>query len=261
LDELVMELLVDDPRRRLPSAAEFHRRLSAIVTSRGTQKVPTPEPLIPGSGFLDRAAALLAEGKKEEAREAAAQASLHSTGLVPALELYARLSDELGYTEDAISAFKRLVRLERTPAETLRSAQAQLADIFLRLHRYEDAEKYVEALIKSNAVPRATLFKAAVVLGACTRLDRALELLDQILAEDRRNGAALEKKAWVLWLLHRYEDAARVARDALEIMPDSELCLQRLIDYETLSGNHRRADYYRRQLEALSDALQPTAEK
>jgi len=61
----------------------------------------------------------------------------------------------------------------------------------------------------------------------------------------------LEKKAWILWLLHRYEDAARVARDALEIMPESEICLRRLIDYETLGGNNRRAEYYRARLEQL----------
>ncbi len=92
------------------------------------------------------------------------------------------------------------------------------------------------------------LFKAAVVLGACTKLERSLDLLDMILADDPQNGAALEKKALVLWLLHRYEDAARVARDVLVMMPDSEICLNRLIEYETLNGNSQRAELYRRQL-------------
>ena len=59
------------------------------------------------------------------------------------------------------------------------------------------------------------LFKAAVVLGACTKLDRALDLLDKVLAQDPLDGAALEKKTLVLWLLHRYEDAARIAREVL----------------------------------------------
>ena len=95
------------------------------------------------------------------------------------------------------------------------------------------------------------LFKAALVLGACTKLERALELLDIILAEDPQNGAALEKKTLVLWLLHRYEDAARVARDVLVLMPDSALCLKRLIDYETLEGNHRRAQHYQERLAKL----------
>jgi hypothetical protein len=52
--------------------------------------------------------------------------------------------------------------------------------------------------------------------------------------------------------LHRYEDAARIARDVLTVMPDSEICLKRLIDYETLSGNSRRAEHYRRQLAEIS---------
>jgi tetratricopeptide (TPR) repeat protein len=217
------------------------------------EKVPSLKLLPPGTGYLDRAAALFGEGKKEEAREAASAATLHSTGLIPALELYARLSDQLGYAEDAINAYKRLLALEKTPVETRRSVESHLADLFLRLHRYEEAEAYVETAIKTLPVPRAMLFKAAVVLGACTKLDRALELLDMILADDPQNGAALEKKTLVLWLLHRYEDAARVARQALTIMPDSELCLKQLIDYETLVGNSRRAQQYRERLSQLQN--------
>jgi len=49
-----------------------------------------------------------------------------------------------------------------------------------------------------------------------------------------RMSDTLEKKPWVLWLLHRYDEAEAVARDALEIMPDNELCLGRLVEYETL---------------------------
>ena len=252
LDTLIMELLVDDPHRRLPNATTLRNRLQALIPAKHIEKVPTLQPLPPGTGYLDRAASLLAEGKKEEARDAASSAALHSTGLIPALELYARLSDELGYAEDAISGYKRLLALERTPGETRRSAESQLADLFLRLHRYEEAEAFVEAAIKIEPTPRSMLFKAAVVLGACTKLDRALDLLDRVLAQDPKDGAALEKKALVLWLSHRYEDAARTARDVLSIMPDSEICLNRLIEYETLNGNKRRAEHYRRQLEEVS---------
>jgi hypothetical protein len=46
----------------------------------------------------------------------------------------------------------------------------------------------------------------------------------------------------VLWLMHRYDEAATVARQMLEMMPDSEICLRRLVEYETLQGNMRRAD-------------------
>src|SRR5207245_402316 len=99
---------------------------------------------------------------------------------------------------------------------------------------------------------RAVLFKAAVVLGACTKLERSLELLERITGEYRSDGAVLEKKAWVLWLLHRYDAAAGVARDALEIMPDSELCLRRLIEYEALMGNPRRAEHYRQRLAVVT---------
>jgi hypothetical protein len=78
-----------------------------------------------------------------------------------------------------------------------------------------------------------------------------LELLDRIVSEHPVDGAVLEKKAWVLWLLHRYDEADGVARDALEIMPDSDLCLRRLIEYETLIGNPRRAEHYRQRLAAV----------
>jgi len=251
LDEVVMQLLVDDPARRLPAAVELQRRLQSMILPKGPGRVPAPEPIAPGAGYLDRAAAFLAAGKKEEARAAASEAALHSTGLVPALELYARLSDELGYPDDAINAFRRLIALDSTSAETRRSAEAQLADLFLRLHRYEDAEALVETAIADKTAARSMLFKAAVVLGACTKLDRSLELLDIVLAADPHDGAALEKTVWVLWLLHRYEEAARVARDVLEIMPDSEMCLRRLVEYETLSGNNRRAEFYRNRLSLL----------
>jgi len=252
LDAIIMDLLVDYPHRRLRNALTLRNRLLALIPAKHLEKVPSLKPLLPGTGYLDRAASLLAEGKKEEAREAASSATLHSTGLIPALELYARLSDELGYAEDAISAYKRLLALEKTPSETRRATESQLADLFLRLHRYEEAEAYVEAAIRIEPTPRSMLFKAAVVLGACTKLDRALDLLDKVLAQDPQDGAALEKKTLVLWLLHRYEDAARIARDVLAIMPDSEICLKRLIDYETLNGNSRRAEHYRRQLEVIS---------
>jgi len=62
------------------------------------------------------------------------------------------------------------------------------------------------------------------------------------------DGAALEKKAWTLRLMHRYEEAARTARQTLEIMPDSEVCLQRLVEYESLAGNPRRAEMFRKRL-------------
>jgi tetratricopeptide (TPR) repeat protein len=165
--------------------------------------------------------------------------------------LYARLSDKLGYIEDAIPAFMRILSLESTPEETRRATETSLANLYLRLHRYEDAEEYVERALQVQPVPKGTVLKAAIVLGACTKLQRALELLESLELELPREGAVLEKKAWILWLLHRYEEAARVARDALEIMPDSEICLRRLIDYETLCGNTRRAEYYRARLEHL----------
>jgi serine/threonine protein kinase len=254
LDTLIMELLVDNPHNRLPHATTLRNRLHSLLPAKHLEKVPTPQPLPPGTGYLDRAAALLAEGKKEEARDAASSATLHSTGLVPALEIYARLSDELGYAEDAISAYKRLLALEKTPSEIRRAAESQLADLFLRLHRYEEAEAYVEAAIDIEPVSRSMLFKASVILGACTKLDRALDLLDKVLAQDPQDTAALEKKTLVLWLSHRYEDAARIARDVLAIMPDSEICLKRLIEYETLTGNVRRAEHYRQRLEQLQSA-------
>jgi tetratricopeptide (TPR) repeat protein len=113
----------------------------------------------------------------------------------------------------------------------------------------------VERALQVQPVPKATVLKAAIVLGACTKLQRALDLLDSLELELPREGAMLEKKAWILWLLHRYEEAARVARDALEIMPDSEMCLRRLIDYETLCGNTRRAAYYQERLAHLNQHM------
>jgi len=162
LDSLIMELLVDDPRRRLPTATTLRSRLDGLLPVPHSEPVPTLQPLPAGSGYLDRAVSLLAEGKKDAARVAAATAALHSTGLIPALELYARLSDELGYSDDAFNAYKRLLALEKIPGETRRSAETQLADLLLRLHRYEEAEAYVEAAIKAEPVPRSMLFKAAV---------------------------------------------------------------------------------------------------
>lgn len=251
LDNLIMELLVDEPTHRLASADELQRRLQAMLVQERLQTLPPPQPLPPGTGYLDRAATLLAQGKLEDARAAAAEATLHSTGLIPALELYATLSDRLGYTEDAISAFKRILALENAADETRRSVETQMANLYLRLHRYEDAEDYVERALATRPTPKATVFKAAIVLGACTKLDRALELLEELEATYPQDGAVLEKKAWVLWLLHRYEDAAQVARRVLAIMPDSEICLRRLIDYETLVGNARRAELYQQRLEQL----------
>jgi len=252
LDTLIMDLLVDDPQRRLPDAETLQNRLQALLPSKHLEKVPKLQPLPPGTGYLDRAASLLAQGKKEEARDAASSATLHSTGLIPALELYARLSDELGYTEDAISAYKRLLALEKTAGEMRRAAESQLADIFLRLHRYEEAEAYVEAAIKIEPTTRAMLFKAAVVLGACTKLDRALNLLDKVLTKDPQDSAALEKKTLVLWLLHRYEEAAQIARQVILFMPDSEISLKILFKYEIFIGNTHRAKHYQNKLNDLN---------
>jgi tetratricopeptide (TPR) repeat protein len=252
LDELIMELLVDDPARRLPDATLLKQRLEELLLAIRQEPVPPQLPTPPGSGYLDRAVSLLNQGKREEARTAAAEATLHSTGLISALELYARLSAELGYTDDAVGAYRRLITLEMTPGETRRAAQSALADIFLSLHRYEDAEEHVEAALQKPPVPKPTLFRCAIVLGACNKLARALEVLETLTVENPADGAVLEKKAWVLWLLHRYEDAARAFREALRIMPESEICLRRLVDYETLVGNPSRAEHYRGQLAKLS---------
>jgi serine/threonine protein kinase len=255
LDDLVMQLLVDDPARRLPSARELQRQLQIMLAQEHLPRLPIPQPPPPGTGHLDRAAVLLAQGKLEEARTAAAEATLHSTGLIPALELYAKLSDQLGYTDDAILAFKRILTLDSVSEETRRAVETCLADLYLRLHRYEDAEAYMERVLLNQPVPKTIAFKAAIVLGACTKLERALQLLEAIELTHPKDGAVLEKKVWILWLLHRYEDAARVARDVLDIMPDNEICLRRLIDYETLMGNARRAEHYQRQLALLEQPI------
>jgi hypothetical protein len=57
-------------------------------------------------------------------------------------------------------------------------------------------------------------------------------------------------------LMHRYEEAAQTAREVLTLMPDSEICLKRLIEYEILHGNQRRAEHYRHRLDSLSAAIQ-----
>jgi len=255
LDDLVMQLLVDDPVHRLLSASELRRQLQGMLAQEHMPRLPMPQPLLHGTGHLDRAAAFLAQGKLEEARTAAAEATLHSTGLIPALELYAKLSDQLGYTDDAILAFKRILVLDSASEETRRAVETHLADLYLRLHRYEDAEAYVERALLSQPVPKVIAFKAAIVLGACTKLERALQLLEALELAHPKDGAVLEKKAWILWLLHRYEDAARIARDVLEIVPDNEICLRRLIDYETLMGNVRRAEHYKSQLVLLEQHI------
>lgn len=194
LDELIVQLLIDDPAHRLPSASEIQNRLQALLSQERHSRLPTPQPLSPGTGYLDRAAALLAQGKLEEARDAAAEATLHSTGLIPALELYAKLSAQLGYTDDAISAFKRILSLEDTAGETRRAAETHLADLYLRLHRYEDAEEHIERTLQGQPVPKAVMLKAAIILGACTKLERALDLLEALELEDPQDGAVLEKK-------------------------------------------------------------------
>ena len=255
LDELVMELLVDDPQHRLPTARVLEDRLNALMSSQPSETVPALQKLPSGMGYLDRAIQLLAEGKKEKARESAAEASLHSTGLLPALELYARLSDELGYMADAINAYKRLLLLDGLTREPRRTIETSLAELLMRLHRFEEAERYVEASLQNAPVPRATRFRAAIVLGACTKLEQSLGLLNSLLEENPRDGAAMEKKAWVLWLIHDYEESASIARSVLEIMPESEVCLRRLVEYEALAGNPRRADYYRERLSRLCEAL------
>ncbi len=101
----------------------------------------------------------------------------------------------------------------------------------------------------------ARAFRAAIVLGACNKLPRALELLNVLAVERPDDGAVLEKKGWVLWLLHRYEDAARAFREALRLMPENEICLTRLVDYETLAGNPSRAEHYRGLLTQLTEQV------
>jgi len=253
LEAVIMDLLVDEPRRRLPSAVMLRERLGALADV-GKEMLPPPEALPEGKGYLDHARALLSEGKREDARQAASQASLHSTGLAPALELFARLSDDLGYADDAINAYRKLLSIDEVGLETRRAVEMALSDVLLRLRRYEDARRYVEAAVREDAAPRSVRFKGAIALGACGRLDTSLELLEGLVKDNPGDGAALEKKAWVLWLMHQYEDSAQVCRDVLEIMPESEVCLKRLADYEDLLGNPRRAQHFRERLAALPGA-------
>jgi tetratricopeptide (TPR) repeat protein len=250
LEEVIMRLLEDDPRHRLPDAAALKEQLERLSLPE-PHALPTPSPLPAGAGHLDVARALLAEGRKEEARRAASTASLRSTGLFPALELFARLSDELGYHDDAVSAYRKLLQLGVVADETRRSLEMAFADLLVRMRRYEEARQHMEAALRADPTSFRVRFKAAVVLGACNLLERALELLDQLAAERPGEGAVLEKRAWVQWLLHRYEDAAQTCRDVLEVMPDCEVCLRRLVEYETLMGNPRRADFYRSRLERV----------
>lgn len=246
-----MKLLQHDISERMPTAHALVQYLDEMRTSKFEQTVPTPMPLPAGTGYLDRAAALVAERKTEEARRTAAEATLHSTGLVPALELYARLSDQLGYTDDAIEAYKKLLALENSATDTRCSAESQLADLDLRLHRYEEAERHIDAALNLPNSSRSMKFKAAVVFGACTQLEKSLTILNDMLEDSPGDGAILEKKMWVLWLLHQYDEAAHAAREALEVMPESELCLTRLADYESINGNQGRAQHYRDRLSAL----------
>ena len=165
--------------------------LQVMLAQEHLPRLPIPQPPPPGTGHLDRAAALLAQDKLEEAHTAAAEATLHSTGLIPALELYAKLSDQLGYTDEAILAFKRILTLDSVSEETRRAVETYLADLYLRLHRYEDAEAYIELALLIQPVPKAIAFKAVIVLGrlyeARTRVRASRGA--RICAPERRCGA------------------------------------------------------------------------
>ncbi len=251
LEAIIEALLRDDPRKRIQSALGLLESLKAVSNHTGARLPEVSKPAL-AMGYLDRANELIKTNKLEEAREAAAQASLHSTGLVTALELFARLSDKLGYTDDAIKSYERILILNSLDIEARKSIALSLSDILLRVHRYEDAQKYIETcLVEGKAAPDIR-FRSAIIAGACGNLKESLRILDELEKEDWNVGAALEKKAWALWLMHHYDESAEVCRKVIADMPDNMLCLKRLAEYETLLGNTRRAQIYEERVVRLS---------
>ena len=251
LEAIVESLLQDNPAKRIQTAEELRYRLVNISDTLD-EKLPEPSELFFGTGYLDLANELIKQNKLEEAREAAAQASLHSTGFATALELFARLSDKLGYADDAIKGYQKVLMLNSLNHETRFSIALSLADILLKLHRYEEAGEYIQLCSDGKRGSSSIRFRSAIILGAYGKLEKSYDILNELEKEQWNIGAVLEKKAWVLWLMHQYEEAAAVCRQVIAHMPDNALCLKRLAEYETLLGNQRRAEVYRNQLEALN---------
>ncbi len=250
LEAIVESLLQDEPRNRIRTAQELMARLMDISDALD-EKLPEVCELNLGAGYLDRANELIKESKLEEAREAAAQAALHSTGLATALELFARLSDKLGYTDDAIKAYQRVLELNGVGIETRYQIELSLADILLKMRRYEEAKEYIDLSLVGGKSSYGLQFRSAIIWGAYGKLEKSLGILNELERAQWNIGAVLEKKAWVLWLMHKYEEAAELCRQVLEDMPDNSLCLKRLAEYEALLGNPRRAEMYRNRIEAL----------
>ncbi len=156
--------------------------------------------------------ALAQAGKAREAEKRYRAAVAVDPRFVPSWNALGVVLLTSGRNEDALEAFDEALRVD--PSHVL--ARLHRAEARIALGRGADAEADARELLRrdaANADARVVLGSAVAAQG---RNDEALGIVDALLAEQPRHGAALLLRASLLLVAGKLGDAAECAAAALE---------------------------------------------
>jgi tetratricopeptide (TPR) repeat protein len=135
-----------------------------------------------------------------------------------------------------------------------------LAHYLLSLGRYTEAMAHLTRLRETQPGRPAVTFALARCRAGQGEKERAIELLDGLLADGPDDWRALNERGWLALELDRPAEAEGFLRRAVSLAPPDQTLLTRLADCLRLLGKHDEARKYRDEADRLrADTLRALA--
>jgi tetratricopeptide (TPR) repeat protein len=180
-------------------------------------------------GSLEALAGLLAldlNARNYAAARSRVSQSLQALSPTPGLLLLAART--YGSTGDLLNA-EHLLRRAIDLDPTNLGAYTLLGQIYLKQQRLEEASREFDKLAERQSSPVAALTMSGLILQALNQHEQARSRYERAVAIDPRAGVAANNLAWLhLQSGRRLDESVRLARLAVEAMPDSSQALDTL---------------------------------
>jgi tetratricopeptide (TPR) repeat protein len=136
------------------------------------------------------------------------------------------------------------------------NVRLSLAEIQVVLGRFADARENFESLRQRQPTNPSVLFGLARAQAGLGRKEEAVELLDQVIADDKNDWKALVERGWLLVQLDRPEEGVRDLLRAESLAPPDLPLLKHLADGLRLCGKPDEAKAYREKADRLQEEFQ-----
>jgi tetratricopeptide (TPR) repeat protein len=271
LDEFVMRCLETKPERRYHNGKDLLgnlTRIREVLAARSSVDV-TPAPVViddvisPAEQIASTAKTLLEEGKVDEALQQLERAMQRMSTAPAMLLVYAEAAKRANRWDAARIVYQRVTawyEQQGVSDEMRRDAMEGLAEVQVRLKRYEDAAKGFAWLVDHWPEKKWYRYRYGIVLGLAGRYDASLEVLLKLQADQPGLAALCTKVGFAYLQLKRDREARQYFNEGLMLDPHDAYALFYLAKVHALKGRPDLAENYYRRLLEVDDSEDLAAE-